>query len=197
MKPTAEQLARAVSELGAIPYFPTDSGAQLAVMNQLGRFVSSGNELRWLVDAAIAVMREWKGLPELRGVYCTRFKPADGREEHCSLPGYTPDENEMQHTLEEPKRPLLAEPAEVVALAKQKAIGGARCVECEGTGMRQAADDHQLCEWCVCTEGARRRTVAPESVDQTNATVLKLRQRFAPSSEKAAARVDEHQLTEA
>ncbi len=199
MRPTAEQLARAVSELGAIPYFPTDSGAQLAVMNQLERFVSGGNELRWLVDAAIAVMREWKGMPELRGLYCTRLKPADGKEENCSLPGFTAEESEMRLELEATHRPPLAEPAAVMALAKQKTIGRAyqQCGECEDTGMRQAANDPQLYEWCVCPGGLRRRTVAPEAIDEANAIVFRLRQRFAPSTEKAAlAQVGEQQLAE-
>lgn len=107
MKPTSGQLARAVSEMGAIPYFPTDSGAQLAVMKQLERFVSGEKELRWLVDTAAGVMREWKGVPELRGLYCTRFKPADGVEANCSLPGYTPEDSEARWALEAGKQVIV------------------------------------------------------------------------------------------
>jgi hypothetical protein len=123
MRPTADQLAGAVSELGAIPYFPTDSGAQLAIMNQLERFVSVAHELRWLVDAAVSAMREWRGVPELRGLYCTRFRPADGKEGNCSLLGYTAEESEMRLSLETTHRPQLAEPTEMLGLAKRKAIG--------------------------------------------------------------------------
>ncbi len=182
MKPTTEQISGAVSELGAIPYFPTDSGAQLAIMVQLELFVSSAHELRWLITAAVAVMRKWEGVPELRGLYCTRFKPADGKEGTCSLPGYTAEESEMRLTLETTNRPQLAEPTEIVALAKRKAIGGGQCcAECEGSGMRQAADDHQLYQWCACSAGSRIRAEAPGAVDQANMLVLALRRRFPPS----------------
>jgi hypothetical protein len=188
MRPTTEQLAGAVSELGAIPYFPTDSGAQLAIMVQLELFVSSAHELRWLITAAVAVMRKWEGVPELRGLYCTRFKPADGKEVSCSLPGYTAEESEMRLTLETTNRPQLAEPAEMVALTKRKAIGGGGCcLECEGSGIRQTADDHQLCEWCVCPAGVRRRAEEPGAVGQANAIALKLCQRFEPSRKKTEA----------
>jgi hypothetical protein len=188
MRPTTEQLAGAVSELGSIPFFPTDSGAQLAIMVQLELFVSSAHQLRWLITAAVAGMRKWEGVPELRGLYCTRFKPADGKEVSCRLPGYTAEESEMRITLETSNRPQLAEPAEMVALAKRKAIGGGRyCVECEGSGLRQVTDDHQMSEWCVCPAGARRRAEAPGAVDQANAIVVKLRQRFEPSRKQTEA----------
>ena len=185
MRPTTDQLAGAVSEFGAIPYFPNDSGAQLAIMRQLEKFVSGAAELRWLVDTAISVMRDWKGVPELRGLYCTRFRPADGREANCSLPGYTPEESEARYALAEARRPRLAEPSEVAALARRKAIGAGQCLECGDEGIRQAEDDCQLHEWCVCPSGQRRRAEAPGAVDQANATVLKLRQRFEPSTGQA------------
>lgn len=123
MKPTAEQIAGAVDEMAAvIPFFPGDSSGQLVIMREMQKFVSSAHHLRWLVDAAVGVMRKWESLPELRGLYCTRFKPADGREENCSLPGYSPEESEMAYIQEASKRQLLPEPAEITALARAKRL---------------------------------------------------------------------------
>jgi len=106
MKPTTRELTEAVSELGAIPYFPAGSGPQLAIMRQLERFVSGAHELLWLIDTAVGAMREWKGIPELRGLYCTRFKPADGVEANCSVDGFTSEDSEMRHELDNAKLQL-------------------------------------------------------------------------------------------
>ena len=123
MKPTPEQLTAAVHEMASvIPYFPRDSAGQALVMRELAKFVTNAHELRWLVDTAAASMREWKGLPELRGLYCTRFKPADGREESCNLPGFTPEESVARFLLEQTKRPALPESAAVKKLAEKKRL---------------------------------------------------------------------------
>lgn len=93
-RPTGKQLQGAVEELAAIPFFPTGESARVAIATQIGKFVAEAHQLRWLVDAAINVMRKWDGIPELRGLYCTRFKPLDGVEGFCSLPGYRPEDCE-------------------------------------------------------------------------------------------------------
>jgi hypothetical protein len=89
-----EEIAAAVEELAAIPFFPSETGARLAVMKALESFVRRPHELRWLIDTAVARMREWKGPAELRGLYCTRFSPRDGIEEYCTIPGFTAAESE-------------------------------------------------------------------------------------------------------
>lgn len=94
MKPNSKQLAAAVEELSAIPYFPQSAGAKVAIAAQVAKFVGRAEQLRWLVDAALNAMQEWKGIAELRGLHCTKFKPADGVEGWCTLPGYTPEDSE-------------------------------------------------------------------------------------------------------
>lgn len=89
-----EQIAAAVEELAAIPFFPKESGAQFAIMRAMERFVRGPRELRWLIDTAVGKMREWKGVAELRGLYCTRFSPIDGIEEDCGIPGFTANDSE-------------------------------------------------------------------------------------------------------
>jgi hypothetical protein len=92
-----ELIAKAVGELAAIPYFPADEHARRAIMQQVSKFVDSPDRLRWLVGAALNTMREWKGLAELRGLYCTKFRPADGETADCTLPGYSPDDCEAAY----------------------------------------------------------------------------------------------------
>lgn len=90
----------AVGELGAIPYFPRDEGAHTAIMRALCAFVGETWHLRWLVDTAVNRMSEWRGVAELRALYCVRFKPADGIEGNvCTIQGYTPADCEAAHSL--------------------------------------------------------------------------------------------------
>jgi hypothetical protein len=95
-----EQIARAVGEMAAIPYFPADEHALRAIMQQISKFVDRPDRLRWLVDAALNTMLQWGGISELRGLYCTKFKPADGIEADCHLPGYSANDCEASHALE-------------------------------------------------------------------------------------------------
>lgn len=106
MKPTPEQLNGATEELRAIPYFPTADAATIAIAIAIGKFVDDVYRLRWLIDTAVSSMREWKGVAEMRGLYCTRFKPADGVEANCTVAGFTPADSEMGYlqAASEPKR---------------------------------------------------------------------------------------------
>lgn len=91
------QIIKGVRAMAAIPFFPTDEYAQQAIMTEIGKFVDREDGLKWLFDAAMNTMRKWEGIPELRGLYCTRFKPADGVEAISTLPGYSPVDCENAH----------------------------------------------------------------------------------------------------
>jgi hypothetical protein len=101
MMPNVEE---AVGRLSAIPFFPAGEFAVLEIMRQLeamiGDEVIGGfapqQRLDWLVTAAVNVMRRWGGISELRGILCSRWKPADGIEAYSSLPGYSPEDSESR-----------------------------------------------------------------------------------------------------
>ncbi len=97
---TNKDLTAAVGELSAIPYFPQDSSARLAIAVQIGKFVEDGRRLRWLVDTAVNHMTEWNGIAGLRALYCVSYKPADGIEGiECAVQGFTPADCEAANTL--------------------------------------------------------------------------------------------------
>lgn len=107
-----EKISQAVEELAAIPYFPADAGARTAIMRQLSRFVDRPDRLRWLVDTALARMDSWLGVAQLRALYATKYRPADGIPGgDCLLPGFTPADNESAYLLERAQsdQKLLAE----------------------------------------------------------------------------------------
>ena len=95
-------MEEALERLAAIPYFPSSDGAVLEIMHQLKNMIGAEivygstpqERLDWLISAAINAMRAWSGIPELRGLYCSRWKPADRIEAYSSLPGYTAEDSE-------------------------------------------------------------------------------------------------------
>ncbi len=98
MRPTAQQLAEAVAELGICKFFPAGPGERKAIMRLLANIVSTKQQLDWLVATMINRVGEWKGPMELRGVFCWKFKPADGIEANCiESAGFTPSDGEAQH----------------------------------------------------------------------------------------------------
>lgn len=93
MPPTEADCMGAVVIMGRlIRYFPADADTRELIALSLKSFVRSAGELKWLAHLASNVMAEWNGLAELRGLYCTRFRPVDGIEAMTSIRGYTPRE---------------------------------------------------------------------------------------------------------
>jgi hypothetical protein len=82
-----------VTELAQLKYFPSDDGAREGIMRLLLRLVEFGrvDQLAWLVRVMVDRVGVWNGPVELRGVFCTRFKPADGIEGDCTqTPAFSP-----------------------------------------------------------------------------------------------------------
>jgi hypothetical protein len=90
-------LEAAMSMLKMLSYFPPDPGAQGAVMELLAKMCPSREALGWLIETMTNIVGEWKGPAELRGLLCTQFRPADGIERSCSIPGFRPDDFEAKH----------------------------------------------------------------------------------------------------
>jgi hypothetical protein len=92
-----KHIVDAVDELGMLRMFPSTNGARLGIMKLLGRMVERKDQLDWLVSTMVNRVGEWRGPAEMRGVYCSRFKPFDGIEADCiNTPGFTPDEQEAK-----------------------------------------------------------------------------------------------------
>lgn len=93
------EISCAVAELSILKFFPSDPAARTAIMRLLERMVPRGRVdcLEWLISTMVDRVGVWNGPVELRGVFCTRFKPADGVEATCtSTLGFTPEEMEMK-----------------------------------------------------------------------------------------------------
>jgi hypothetical protein len=87
-------LATAADKLKTIPYYPTDAGAQAAICEFLAKICPHRAALLWVVDRLCESARAWPGLAEVRGLLCWKFRPADGIEADCSVPGFGPEDGE-------------------------------------------------------------------------------------------------------
>lgn len=81
-------------------YFPSDAAARAGIMSLLARMVGTVDELRWLVQAMIDEVGEWQGPMELRGVFCTRYRPRDGKEAWCTQGKFSPEAIEGRAAIE-------------------------------------------------------------------------------------------------
>jgi hypothetical protein len=99
-----ERIINAVRAMSSIPFFPKEEYAQRAIMTEIAKFADRPEHVEWLEHAAIRSMREWRGVAELRGMYCTRFKPADGIDEYCSVPGFSANDCEAAYIDERSKQ---------------------------------------------------------------------------------------------
>jgi hypothetical protein len=92
-----EHIIDAVRAMSSIPFFPKEEYSQRAIMAEIAKFADRPERVDWLASAALRSMREWRGVAELRGMYCTRFKPADGYDEYCSVPGFSANDCEAAY----------------------------------------------------------------------------------------------------
>ena len=90
-----EAILQAVIALANIPFAPQDPAQQGALMEAIAEFADRPDALAWAVKVAVAKWTKWIGPAELRGIYCSRFCPADGIEaDVMATPGYTAADNE-------------------------------------------------------------------------------------------------------
>ena len=76
MKPTRVDITKAMAILSGIASFPTLDIHQQLVRDCLTEMVSELHQLEWVTRVAYNTMR-WS-LPEFRGLFCSRYNPADG-----------------------------------------------------------------------------------------------------------------------
>lgn len=76
---SAEAANQAVETLASLPFFPTEAPARAMIADLLRRLVEQPRGLHWLIRTVLDCWRKWEGPMELRALYCSRFKPLDGK----------------------------------------------------------------------------------------------------------------------
>src|SRR5215471_16215768 len=93
----AAKAAYVCRSLLTIPYYPADQHEiiLLAILEFVDDDIA---HLKWLIRTAMIAWRKWEGIAELRALYATHFKPADGLPVPDSqTAGYTADDNEAAY----------------------------------------------------------------------------------------------------
>jgi hypothetical protein len=98
MKPSEQDFVDAIEALSSLAFFPGD--AKLGVRLVLQSMVDTRQKLDWLVMTMLNKVGKWAGTLELRAVYCTRYKPADGVEASSGLAGFTAEDSEAANAAE-------------------------------------------------------------------------------------------------
>jgi len=75
-----DEATAAAMTLSVIPYFPAEAPARAVIIGMLRQMCDRPERLEWLVQRVINLWSQWEGPRELRAVYCSKFKPADGQE---------------------------------------------------------------------------------------------------------------------
>ena len=75
-------------------YFPPGPGARSEVMALLAAMVDTPENLEWFRVTLRDHVSEWPGLGEIRAIYCSSKRPADGIEGagYSTTPGFTAEE---------------------------------------------------------------------------------------------------------
>lgn len=75
---TPEELGSKVLEWSALRFFPADREGRNAITKAVVAMAGSAERAVWIVDQVLAITNDWPGIAEVRGIFCLRFKPADG-----------------------------------------------------------------------------------------------------------------------
>lgn len=79
-------ISESLAELGMLKYFPAGPEAQAGLLRMVCEMLDTKTHVppeeqaEWLVKRTLALYNEWPGPRELRAVFCSRFRPADGIE---------------------------------------------------------------------------------------------------------------------
>lgn len=107
----------AVSEMTLLKFFPSDPMGRAALVNMLAKMANAPQELMWLASTILENYDEWPGPRELRAVFCTRFKPADGVEADITA-GRLAAKIEARALEAHQNQKHLAAPSEALALVR-------------------------------------------------------------------------------
>lgn len=70
---------------GTLKFFPGDAEARIGIAESLIEMASSEEQVRWLVKRLPKLFTEWPAMHEVRAVFCSKFKPADGVEVYSEV----------------------------------------------------------------------------------------------------------------
>ncbi len=80
-----KKAAEEIGKLSLMKFFPSDPAARSALVGIVMSMVTTDAQVEWLVKRALVVFNEWPGPVELRALFCSKWRPADGVEAHSMI----------------------------------------------------------------------------------------------------------------
>lgn len=124
----------ALTKLAMLEFWPSEPAVRVEIGIFLARMCISRESLDWLTTQLVNRVGRWPGPREVRGIYCTRFPPADGENAYSEIAEFSPEASEGRVTDESahykltPGRPALflcgevAKPQEPIPDAEMEAL---------------------------------------------------------------------------
>ena len=133
MRPTSEEIERTARTIAATKFFPSsDPHIWRELLSLLVDIVGTSEQCDWLRRVFRDQVTEWCGLAEVRNIFATRFKPADGIEGtgYSAISGFTPGDIERESLAAREQKylpgrddePIGQLPQQIAAAAKRLAI---------------------------------------------------------------------------
>jgi hypothetical protein len=98
--------------LALLKFFPSDEWARTELVKLVCEMASTNEQIDWLVKRARNLWSQWEGPHELRALFCSKFKAADGIDAYSELARFAdgiPSEKESLPAL--PAAPMRALPS--------------------------------------------------------------------------------------
>ena len=75
-----DKLSGRVAGLSAMRFFPSkdDKEGRLEITKAIASMAGTYDRALWIIDQMLNLSNDWPGIPEMRGIFCHRFPPADG-----------------------------------------------------------------------------------------------------------------------
>jgi len=91
-----QAIVECVGSWAMLQYFPAESGARTAIMRIIDAMATTTDQVDWLAVEMVTRFNDWPGPQALRALFCTKFKPADGKEENFAQNHRISQEAEMR-----------------------------------------------------------------------------------------------------
>jgi hypothetical protein len=102
-----KRAAGKLAELTLMKFFPSEKAARAALVAQVCSFATTNEQVDWLVKRALVCYNEWPGIRELRALFCSRWKPADGMEAYSMIYPSTENGGGFPHSTQYGPQPQL------------------------------------------------------------------------------------------
>lgn len=80
-----QQATRDMARLSVLKFFPSDQTARAEIVLMACQMAHTNEDIAWLAKRCLELWNDWEGPREMRAVFCSKFRPADGIEAYSQL----------------------------------------------------------------------------------------------------------------